>query len=130
LLCQICCGGFTGLHRSGRWSSWSPGRFVVPENEQELLAELFRAMSLYQQWPRTTAGYQNPAFQGANLNMTCGNCQIVCWGNRKETAANLKLLHESGCVVQQPDGTLCTLPADEAASTFAAMDPGIRKLYC
>jgi epoxyqueuosine reductase QueG len=130
LLCQICCGGFTGLHQSGRWSSWSPGRFVIPKGEPELLAELLRAMSLYQQWPRTTPGYQSPAFRGANLNMTCGNCQIVCWGEKRKTAANLKLLHSSGCVVQPPDGTLRALPAEEAARTFSEMDSRHRKLYC
>jgi hypothetical protein len=130
LLCQICCGGFTGLHRSGRWSSWSPGRFSIPEGEQELLSELLRAMALYEKRPALSAGYQSPAFQGANLNMTCGNCQIVCWGDKKETAHNVKLLHTSGCVIQKPDGSLSVLPADQAREAFEAMDPEHKKLYC
>jgi len=130
LRCQICCGGFTGLHKSGKWSSWSPGRFSIPGEEQELFNELLRAMSLYQKRPRTADGYQSPAFEGANLNMTCGNCQIVCWGERQETARNLKLLHTSGCVIQRPDGSLLALPADEAAREFQRLEPERRALYC
>jgi len=130
LLCQICCGGFTGLHRSGRWSSWSPGRFSIPEGEQELLSELLRAMALYERRPTLSAGYQSPAFRGANLNMTCGNCQIVCWGDRRETASNVNLLHTSGCIVQKADGSLSALPSDEARVVFERMDPEHRKLYC
>ena len=130
LLCQMCCGGFTGLHSSGRWSSWSPGRFSVPEGEKALLSELLRAMSQYQKWPRVSAGYQNPAFEGANLNMTCGNCQIVCWGDKKERAQNVKLLHTSGCIVQEPDGSLHVLPAGKAREAFECMDPEHRGLYC
>ncbi|MEW6443532.1 MAG: hypothetical protein AB1640_21540 [bacterium] len=129
LLCQICCGGFTGLHRSGKWSSWSPGRFALPADEGELLGELMRAMAQYGQRPRMSEGYVNPAFQGANLNMTCGNCQIVCWGDRKETARNLKLLHGSGCVLQGPDGTMRVLPGVEAAMVFEEMPAAHRSLY-
>ena len=33
--CHIVAGGMTGLHESGQWSTWSPGRFRVPEDEKE-----------------------------------------------------------------------------------------------
>ncbi len=33
LRCEFVCGGFTGLHPSGRWSTWSPGRFRIPESD-------------------------------------------------------------------------------------------------
>jgi len=130
LRCQFCCGGFTGLHKSGKWSSWSPGRFAVPEDEDTLLNELVRAMSLYENRPRMTAGYVNPAFDGATLNMTCGNCQVVCWGDKKETGKNVKLLRTSGCILQRPDGSLYALPPEEAAMEFEKMDPKHRELYC
>ncbi len=130
LLCQICCGGFTGLHKSGKWSSWAPGRYILPEDEQELLHELVRALSQHEKRPPMTKGYRNPAFKDANLNMTCGNCQIVCWGNKQETAKNLKLLHSSGCVLQGADGSLYPLPSEEAKSTFESMNPEQKNLYC
>ncbi len=34
--CDYVCGGFTGLHKSGRWSTWAPGRFSVPEKDEDL----------------------------------------------------------------------------------------------
>jgi len=34
--CQFVGGGFTGLNKSGKWSTWSPGRFDIPEDEKKL----------------------------------------------------------------------------------------------
>jgi len=130
LLCQFCCGGFTGLAKSGKWSTWSPGRFSIPEKSDDLLKELLRAISLYNKRPAMPGGYTHPAFGGIRQYMTCGNCQIVCWGNKKETAKNMKLLHNSGCVFQKPDGSLYALPAEEASITFEEMDSSHRGLYC
>ena len=89
LLCQFCCGGFTGLHKSKKWSTWSPGRFQVPDKEEELKKELLRAVSLYNQRPIMPGGYTH-SIGGLKQYMTCGNCQIVCWGDKKETAKILK----------------------------------------
>jgi len=131
-LCEFVCGGFTGLHRSRRWSTWSPGRFTIPDyrDRDKLLAEFFRAVSLYGRRPPMPGGYSHPAVPDAKQYMTCGNCQIVCFGNKKETAENVKLLHSSGCVLQRPDGSLFTLPPDEAEMVFEEMDPEHKKLYC
>ncbi|MBC8434345.1 MAG: epoxyqueuosine reductase [Desulfobacterales bacterium] len=129
LRCQFCCGGFTGLHESGKWSSWSPGRFKIPENENELMNEMFRAMRLYEKRPKIPGGYLNPAFDASEINLTCGNCAAVCWGDKKETAQNLKLLQNSGCVLQKPDGSLVAMPPDEAKKAFEAIPEEQRKLY-
>ena len=64
MFCQFVCGGFTGLHPSGKWSTWSPGRYGIPEEENELFATLGRAIANYQRWPERTddaGGYVNPA---------------------------------------------------------------------
>ncbi len=34
--CDLVCGGYTGLAPNGRWSTWSPGRFDVPQNDDDL----------------------------------------------------------------------------------------------
>ncbi len=49
--------------------------------------------------------------------------------DKKETAKNLKLLQNSGCVLQKPNGDLYALPADEAREAFEKMDPDHRRLY-
>ncbi len=129
LLCHICCGGFSGLHKSGKWSSWSPGRFEIPEGEDNLFKLLGKLTELYKQRPPMPGGYQHTALKGARQYLTCGNCQISCWGDKKETAKNVKLLKSSGCVLQRKDGTLYALPPDEAAIVFEEMDPDHKKLY-
>jgi epoxyqueuosine reductase len=129
LYCDFCCGGFTGLSQSGKWSTWSPGRFRLPDNREELLKEFYRAVDLYNKWPRIPGGFLHPALDNYTQHLTCGNCQIVCWGDKRETAQNLKLLRESGCVLQRPDGSLYALPTDEAQSVFEAMPSEEQALY-
>jgi len=131
-LCQFVCGGFTGLHKSGKWSTWSPGRFDIPKKEDELFPALAKAVEKYQRWPERkdgASGYENPALKGANLRLTCANCQIICWGNKEDTAANYKLLTSSGCVIQRPDGRIITMTPAEADKAFAAMSTEHQSLY-
>jgi epoxyqueuosine reductase QueG len=130
LLCHFCCGGFTGLARSGKWSTWSPGRFPVPDDREQLLQEFARAVELYNRRPPMPGGFMHTAMENYRQYLTCGNCQLVCWGNKEETRENVKLLHDSGCVLQKPDGELFVLPPDEAEAAFNAMDPAHRSLYC
>jgi hypothetical protein len=66
---------------------------------------------------------------GLRQYMTCGNCQIVCWGDKKETAKNIKMLHGSGCVLQKPDGSLYAQPAAEAAEAFERMNQEWKRLF-
>lgn len=131
-LCHFVCGGFTGLHKSKKWSTWSPGRFSLPDYKdgEALGAEFFRAVGLYSKRPKMPGGYTNPALAREAVYMTCGNCQIACFGDKKETAKNLKLLHKSGCVLQRPDGSLYALPHEEAQIVFEEMNPEQKKLYC
>lgn len=127
--CNISCGGFTGLASSGKWSTWSPGRFEIPDDETDLQKQMARAVGLYFKRPPMPGGYEHIAIKGAKEYMTCGNCQIMCWGDKKETAKNLKLLHNSGCVLQKPNGDLFVLPPDEARQAFGKMDPDHKQLY-
>ncbi len=131
LLCDFTCGGFTGLSRSGKWSTWSPGRFQVPdpEDREKLLAEFWRAVESYRKRPPMPGGIMHTALEDYRQYMTCGNCQIVCWGNKEDTRENVRLLHGSGCILQRTDGVLYALPAGEAEAAFAAMEPEHRALY-
>jgi hypothetical protein len=55
------------------------------------------------------------------VQLTCGNCQIICAGDPKETAENYKILVNSGCVIQREDGTLEVFPPDKAKEEFEKM---------
>jgi epoxyqueuosine reductase QueG len=45
LRCGLVCGGFTGLARNGKWSTWSPGRFPIPREDEEFRRALAKAMT-------------------------------------------------------------------------------------
>jgi epoxyqueuosine reductase len=132
LLCDFVCGGFTGLHPSGKWSTWSPGRYRIPDSEGELANSLVRSIGNYMSWRQLGDGpgsYENPTLEGVNLRLTCGNCQLVCWGSEEETRENYRLLSGSGCVLQLEDGSNVVLPPDDAEIAFGRMDPSHRALY-
>ena len=130
--CQYVCGGFTGLHPSGKFSTWSPGRFPIPETNLEIYKVMGKALRRYAQWPERTdraGGYVNEAAPGISIRLTCGMCQNICWGDPKETAKNYQLLVDSGCIVQNPDGSMTVLPPDEAEKHFESLPQKHKKLY-
>lgn len=115
--CVFGCGGNTGLHKSGKWSTWSPGRYKMPDDPIKLNRELRRSTEQRQEHP--------PAPPGAS----CGMCQLICFGNKKDNAKNFRLLSKSGCAVQEPDGTLLILSAEEAEEKLRTMPQEHSALY-
>lgn len=122
--CQIACGGFSGLDKSKKWSSWSPGRYEVPDDDVTMIKTLGRAFANQKKWPKNS----NSDFD-VPLRLTCANCQLICFGNRKETAQNYKMLVKSGCVIQEESGDFVVLPHDEAQQKFDNMNPKHKKKY-
>lgn len=129
--CQLVCGGFSGLHKSGKWSTWSPGRFKIPEDERKILETLTTAFIKYMKWPerKPPGGFENPISKNVKLRLTCGMCQKVCWGNEKETRKNYELLTNSGCVLQKPNGDIVVLPPDKAQKMLNEFPEKHRNLY-
>jgi epoxyqueuosine reductase QueG len=132
LPCQLVCGGFTGLDPSGEWSTWSPGRYPIPDDMSEMMAVFEKAVANYARWPERTDSsdtYVNMALSDVSLHLTCGNCQIVCWGDREQTRENMRLLKSSGCVIQRESGDIDVLPSKEAAQVLDDMPEAHKKLY-
>ncbi len=126
--CQYVCGGYTGLHRSGKWSTWSPGRFPIPEEDAPFLNLLIASSVPYGQRPEGQGGRYH-SMMNHKLYTTCGNCQIVCVPDKAERKRRLKLLTKGGVIVQNTDGTLEAVSPEEAKNRLAAMDPELRSLY-
>ena len=98
----------------GKWSTWSPGRFPIPENDEDFAPVVVETMKASAPRPEVAGGFQHPAMpKGRKVNMTCGNCQLICHPEEDERKRRYKLLTGNGVVVQHPDGTL------QAASTRA-----------
>jgi len=144
--CFIGCGGFSGLDKTGKWSTWSPGRYPYPETDDEVVDVLSKSFKFKRKWyiKGEYPGYDVSKLQEdigftdeeakkmlaenkgtfkdiKNTTLTCGNCQLICWGDPKETAENYKILTNSGCVIQKKNRELIVLPTDEAKEMFDAM---------
>lgn len=126
--CQYVCGGYTGLHRSGKWSTWSPGRFPVPEDDDPYLNLLIASTVPYGQRPGGPGGRYH-SMMNYKLYTTCGNCQIVCVPDKDERKRRFKLLAEGGVIIQHPDGSLEAVTPEEAERYLAAMSLERRNLY-
>ena len=102
LRCVIGCGGFTGLSKDGKWSSWSTGRAILPETD-ERLPELFARL---RDDPANAAATRNITFgpRGVldrpreNIKTTCNHCITVCSGPLEVRKKWMDLLFHSGVV--------------------------------
>jgi len=126
LRCYIVCGGRYGLDKTGNWSTWSPHRHPYPETDREVYQTFAKTFD-----PKTAFYYKlenreyvksqikrekdlNEALAGKryaaeafeDLYLTCGNCQLICFGDPKQTKENYTLLINSGCSILNKDGTL------------------------
>ncbi|MBW2091375.1 MAG: epoxyqueuosine reductase [Deltaproteobacteria bacterium] len=127
--CDYVCGGFTGLHQSGKWSTWSPARFPIPENDDEFLGALLKAAKPYVNRPKTNYGIYHPLIPGDLLEFTCAHCQFICHPDKEVRQDRFKMLTNSGVVVQNEDGSLEAVSPEEAKTRLAAMNPKRRALY-
>jgi epoxyqueuosine reductase QueG len=126
--CQYVCGGYTGLHRSGKWSTWSPGRFPVPKEDAPYLNLLIASTVPYGQRPEGPGGRYH-SLMNFKLYTTCGNCQIVCVPDKEERKRRYRLLANGGVIIQNEDGSLEAVSPEEGERRLAAMEPERRNLY-
>jgi epoxyqueuosine reductase QueG len=128
--CDLVCGGFTGVSKNGKWSTWSPGRFPIPSKEAEFLPALGKAIRSSWDRPEIEGGFHHPAMLGhRKLNMTCANCQLICHPDPAERRRRRRLLIKGGVVVQHTDGRLEAVSPEAAEKHLAAMSPEQRACY-
>ncbi len=128
LRCEYVCGGFTGLHPSGTWSTWSPGRFPIPEKDEEFMPALMNALATYSHWPDMGGGYYH-SLSPYKMFLTCGNCQLICHPQKQERNRRYEMLKESGVVVQNEDGSLQAVSPQEGKERMQGLPPQRRALY-
>ncbi|MBI5017344.1 MAG: epoxyqueuosine reductase [Deltaproteobacteria bacterium] len=127
--CDYVCGGFTGLSKSGTWSTWSPARFPIPEKDEEFLGALRAAVKPYAYRAKPGVGFYHALLPGHKGQMTCGHCQLVCHPDRAVRARRFKTLLEAGVVIQLEDGSLKAVSPEEARKHLDTLDPERRALY-
>ena len=127
--CDYVCGGFTGLHKSGKWSTWSPGRFPIPDKDEDFYPALLNTVGPYLKRPKPEVAIYNAIMPGDRVELTCGNCQLVCHPDKDVRKHRYKLLVESGVILQNPDGSREAVSPEEAKRRIEAMAPEERALY-
>jgi len=127
--CDYVCGGFAGLHKSGKWSTWSPARFAIPETDEAFYDALLKAVGPYLKRPKTEMMVFNNLMPGDKVELTCGNCQLLCHPDKEVRQKRYKLLTQSGVIVQNMNGSRQAVSPEEAKKRLAAMPPEQRALY-
>jgi epoxyqueuosine reductase QueG len=129
--CNVVCMGLTGLHKSGKWSTWSAGRLHIPEKPEETTEFFVKAFAQSCKRPAmpSEGGFTPSVGGNVNIRLTCGNCSYICFGDKEETRENYRLLKSSGCVIQLENGEKLVLPPEEAAEEFEKMDSVHKALY-
>ncbi|MCL2032635.1 MAG: hypothetical protein FWG96_05150 [Methanomassiliicoccaceae archaeon] len=128
--CAYPCGGITGLDGSGKWSTWSPGRFPLPDDDEEYRTISKRYIERYLQRKRTGPVSYNPLLAGTyEMQYTCSNCQFVCHPDKDVRKKRHDLLINSGVVIEDEDGTKHAVSPDEAEEFLSRMPEDRRRLF-
>ncbi|MGD9066915.1 MAG: hypothetical protein PVI42_22490 [Desulfobacterales bacterium] len=117
LRCLIGCGGYTGLSKKGKWSSWSTGRTILPDTD-ERLPELYARL---RDDPANAAAARNVNFgpRGVldrpkeNIKTTCNHCNTVCSGPLEVRKKWMELLFNSGVVELDEEGREVVVKRDK-----------------
>jgi len=128
LPCAFVCGGFSGLDRSGKWSTWATGRFPLPLTDEEVVAVAPKHLEAFNKRPPAPGGRYH-TFTPNPIYYVCSNCQLICTPDKEERKRRSKLVRESGVIVQNEDGTLEAVTPEEARKRLDAMAPERRALY-
>lgn len=127
--CDYVCGGFTGLHPSGKWSTWSPGRFPIPDQDDEFLPAIINAAQAYRTRPKLEGGFHHGLMPGYRIWLTCGHCQLICVPDKEKRKKRHKMVLESGVVVQSVAGSLQAVSPEEGKKRIEAMSSETRAWY-
>ncbi|MCX5915658.1 MAG: epoxyqueuosine reductase [Deltaproteobacteria bacterium] len=128
LRCEFVCGGMTGLHPSKKWSTWSPGRFLIPEDEGAFREAMIKGIKAYDRRPRMEGGFPHVLMR-SNLYLTCGNCQLLCWPDLADRKENYRILTSTGVVIQKTDGSLARVSPEEGEAYIQSLEAEKRLLY-
>jgi len=71
----------------------------------------------------------NVLMPGDRVELTCGNCQLICHPDKEVRKKRYKMLKESGVIVENLDGSREAMSPKKAKQRIAAMNLETRALY-
>lgn len=126
--CDLVCSGYTGLHKSGKWSTWSPGRYPLPEGDEELEALNTRLQALHDHRPDEEGG-RLFHYRDRKLYVSCALCQLVCDPDPRVRKKRYRMMSRSGVIILLPDGSRRAVSPEEARRYLDSLSPEERRLY-
>jgi len=128
LRCASHMTGMMGLSEDGTFGSWGPSRKQLPEDDDGLLPVLMELGVDLAKRPQVPGGFYD-AQKGTKTNIMCSACNLVCHPEKKVRAKRMKMWKQGGVSVQHEDGTIETMPLEDARAFLDAMPPERRALY-
>jgi len=108
--CVLCCGGFTGQSKYPEWSTWSPWRVYIPEDDEEadkalnqtlkeyLLAGGLKSRNMLRLATDTQLGFKKAVKPVDDFRVYCASCQLVCGPTEELRREHYELIRNSGVV--------------------------------
>ena len=108
--CILSCGGLTGQSKFKKWSTWSPWRTDIPDDDEaaeKVIQQTFinhilsggkKAKNILRLTTDTQLGFRKDIKPVDSFEVTCGVCQLICWETEEDRRENARLLHSSGIV--------------------------------
>ncbi len=117
--CGICCGGWLGQHNYLHWSTWSPERLAIPDDDRQLETFFITQVGEWHQTGDPMDRYMAQILEDRELGAhgkpldhfddTCGFCQLVCAATREDRKRDYKTIVNSGVVVRNSNGELVVI---------------------
>jgi epoxyqueuosine reductase QueG len=120
--------GMTGLSENGKFGSWGPSRKQLPEDDEQLLPTIMGLAGDVMKRPQIPGGFYDPQ-KGTKTNIMCSACNLVCHPEKKVRAKRMKMWIQGGVSIQREDGTIETMPLEDARAYLDAMPIEKRALY-
>lgn len=114
--CVMICGGFSGQSKFQGWSTWSPWRVSIPEDDEEadrvfnqtlkeyLLAGGLKARNMLRLNTDTLLGFGKTVKPVDDFRVFCASCQLVCGPTEDIRREHRELLRTSGVVELDEEG--------------------------
>jgi epoxyqueuosine reductase QueG len=126
--CAAHMSGLAGLSEDGQYGSWGPSRKPLPKDDEDLLPGIMGLAADMMKRPQIPGGFYDPQ-KGTKTNIMCSACNLVCHAEKKVRAKRMKMWLQGGVSIQRDDGTIETMPLEDARAYLDAMSPEKRSLY-
>ncbi|MGB0620135.1 MAG: hypothetical protein ACPGVZ_11785 [Myxococcota bacterium] len=126
--CAAHMSGLAGISEDGKFGSWGPSRKQLPRDDNEVLSAMMGLAGDAVKRPQVPGGFYDPQ-KGTKTNIMCSACNLVCHPEKKVRAKRMKMWMQGGVSIQREDGTIETMPVEDARAYVAAMPPERRVLY-